>query len=96
MARCFFFNMPEGTMVLRRTYRLSPNMSAALSNGIPSILNLYHTSMMSSDTIHPATISDPYVAISMVFWRFEIHLMGVQLMSRTIQVTDLWVNLSVA
>jgi hypothetical protein len=83
-------------VVLRMMDRLLPSIGARLSNGIPSILNLYRTSMMSSDVMRSTTISDPYVVVSTVFWRLDTHLMGVQLINRRIPVTDCRVNLSVA
>ena len=95
-AQCFFFRTKLGTDVFNTTLLLSPRRREVSSTFAPISLNIVLYSRIVSTACSAATSSTPYVDISIVLWRFEIHLTGVLLINNKIPVTDLLVIRSCA
>ena len=87
-AEAFFFSTELGIEQLSTTLLLSPSIRAGPSGSDPIIRRRYLYSKMSSVATFAATSSDPYVEVSTVFWRLEIHFTGVLFKNRITPVTD--------
>jgi hypothetical protein len=89
---CFFFSVPEGSVILATTDWLSINKTDGPVTAIPKSLNLPLKSITISEAIRAATSSDPYVDDSTVFCRLLYHFTGVLFTKSIIPVTLLLVS----
>src|SRR5687767_2716062 len=83
-------------VVLRTTAMLSPTRTEVGSRLTPNIYKLYLKAIINSIAILDATISDPYVEDSTIFWHLDSHETGVLFSKTTIPDTDLLVSWSLA